>query len=697
MGSIEVRNSLLSKKLKRTETRLLIIDDNQLRYNQISALFAAQDHQIQATLLDDLKAFEKQLNLAWDIVIFGRAYDLKIEQTLSLIQASAQPSLPVLLLEPDDYQAEQYQTYIHKGIYDVLNLESPEKFYINIVRTLSYSRLVQAEHRLLSELEAAQTQAQSLVAESHKAVAILQEGIHIEVNAEYATLFGFDSADDLVGLPILDVLQPEDLSQFKLRFKKISQGQFEQARFELRTQNPVIKNNPLHVEFLPSGNEDEIQLNIECETTQQSVAAAVPNTTATEKSSSLFNALQQINRQLTNHPANSNALVLFSLNNCPNEVFQKDWHATKAYFSNIPNFIKEQVSVPVYQVDTALYVALFQAESKVVLNSLLISLNGLQKPQLLITEQYNFPLHLKLGYCELTKQIPDEAHFERILSKAFLLALPVFNTPKIDTNIGLTTEHIPKTVQISLLQELKQKLDTGDIHLKYQQTYDKQDQYTHTYEVSSGFIHNNQWQDLSDLADLKDDPELSVQLDRWILVEACKQLHNFITQYPKAKLIINLNHHILLSDKKLPELVAKLLTIIGSKQAHPIILQFSEQALQQNLTQAQPQIALLRQYGAEVAIRDFGNSIYSDTILQQIDTQYVSFHPTLSKMLASDKEMVALQEKVLHFIAQKPVEIFLNELNDMNLFANAWNVESRFLQGNYFQKKLDRLTDVQDQ
>lgn len=697
MGSIEVRNSLLSKKLKRTETRLLIIDDNQLRYNQISALFAAQDHQIQATLLDDLNAFEKQLNLAWDIVIFGRAYDLKIEQTLSLIQASAQPSLPVLLLEPDDYQTDQYQSYIHKGIYDVLNLESPEKFYIDIVRTLSYSRLVQAEHRLLSELEAAQTQAQSLVAESHKAVAILQEGIHIEVNAEYATLFGFDSADDLVGLPILDVLQPEDLSQFKLRFKKISQGQFEQARFELLTQNPVIKNNPLHVEFLPSGNEDEIQLNIECETIQQSVAAAAPSTTVTEKSSSLFTALQQINRQLANQPANANALVLFSLNNCPNEVFQKDWHATKAYFSNIPNFIKEQVSVPVYQVDTALYVALFQAESKVVLNSLLISLNGLQKPQLLITEQYNFPLHLKLGYCELTKQIPDEAHFERILSKAFLLALPVFNTPKIDTNIGLTTEHIPKTVQISLLQELKQKLDTGDIHLKYQQTYDKQDQYTHTYEVSSGFIHNNQWQDLSDLADLKDDPELSVQLDRWILVEACKQLHNFITQYPKAKLIINLNHHILLSDKKLPELVAKLLTIIGSKQAHPIILQFSEQALQQNLTQAQPQIALLRQYGAEVAIRDFGNSIYSDTILQQIDTQYVSFHPTLSKMLASDKEMVALQEKVLHFIAQKPVEIFLNELNDMNLFANAWNVESRFLQGNYFQKKLDRLTDVQDQ
>jgi len=691
-----VRNSLLSKKLKRTETRLLIIDDNQLRYNQIAAIFNAQDHQIKATLLDDLKTFEKQLNLPWDIVIFGRAYDLKIEQTLSLIQASSQPSLPVLLLQPDDYNADQFQTYIHKGIYDVLNLKVPETFYISMIRALSYSRLVQAEHRLLNELEAAQTQAQSLVAETHKAVAILQEGIHISANTEYANLFGFASEDELIGLPILDVLQPEDLAQFKLRFKKISQGQFEQGRFELRTQNATVKNNPLHIEFLPSGNEEEIQLNIECGSSSQATTvptAAVPS----EKVSSISSALQQINRQLTNHPANANAVVLFSLSSCPNEVFQSDWRSSKTYFANIQNFIKEQVSVPVYQVDSTLYVALFQAESKNVLNSLLIGLNSLQKPQLLATAQHTFPLHLKLGYCELAQAIPDEAIFEQVLSKAFSATLPVFNSPKIDTDIGLTTEHIPTKVQLSLLQELKQKLDASDIHLKYQQLYDKQDQHTHTYEVSGGFIYNNQWQDLSDLTDLKDDVELSVQLDRWILVEACKQLHNFITQYPKAKLIVNLNHHVLLNDKKLPELVAKLLTIIGSKQAHPLILQFSEQALQQNLSQAQPQIALLRQHGAEVSIRGFGDSLYSDSMLQQIDAQYLSLHGKLTKMLASEKDMANLQEKILHFIGQKPVEIFLMELNDMNLFANAWNVEARFLQGNYFQKKLDRLTDVQDQ
>ncbi|WP_277561411.1 EAL domain-containing protein [Acinetobacter beijerinckii] len=697
MGSIEVRNSLLSKKLKRTETRLLIIDDNQLRYNQILQIFNQQDHQVQATLLDDLKAFEKQLNLTWDIVIFGRAYDLKVEQTLSLIQASHQPSLPILLLEPEDYSSDQFQNYIHKGIYDVLNLKAPERFYISIIRALSFSRLVQAEHRLLDELEAAQTQAQSLVAESHKAVAILQEGIHMNANTEYANLFGFSSEDDLIGLPILDVLQPEDLAQFKVRFKKISQGQFEQARFELRTQNSSVKNNPLHLEFLPSGNDDEVQLNIECESLSQSSANSAQPSIAVDKVSNINSVLQQINRHLTNHPANSNALVLFSLKSCPNEVFQSDWRATKAYFANIPTFIKEQLNVPVYQIDTALFIALVQAESKTVLNSLLISLNALQKPQLLVTANYTFPLQLKLGHYELSQQISDETIFEQILTKAFASALPEINSPKIDADISLTTEHVPTSAQLSILQELKLKLDAGDIHIKYQQLYDKQDQNTHTYEVTGGFIHNNQWQDLNSIDELKDDTELSVQLDRWILVEASKQLHNFITQYPKAKLIVNLNHHILLNDKKLPELTAKLLTIIGSKQAHPLVLQFSEQALQQNLSQAQPQIALLRQHGAEISIRNFGDSLYSDSILQQIDTQYLSFNHKLAKMLSSEKDIAVLQEKILHFIGMKSVEILLIDLNDMNLFANAWNVEARYLQGNYFQKKLDRLTDVQDQ
>lgn len=708
MGSTKVRNSLLSKKLKRTETRLLIIDDNQLRYNQILNLLLGNDYQVQALLLDDLKSFEKQLNTPWDAIIFGRAYDLKIEQTLSLIQASEQPNLPVLLLQPDDYQPQQYQAYIQKGIYDVVPLEPLDYFYITLIRTLSYSHLLQTEQRLTNELETIHSHTQTLVNSSHKAVALFQEGMHVKANTEYLNLFGFKQEDEIIGLPILDVLQPDDLNVFKQRFKKISLGQFDQARFEIQSQHAAIAgNNALKLEFIPSQEEDAVQLTID----YQLDLATPANTLFSEKSYGVQAPWQQINRQLSTYRAQANALILFKLNQCPERVFQQDWQTPAQYFNQLHSFLKEHAQMPIFNIELGAYVGVLQAENSTVLNSQLTSLQSLQKEHLLKINELNYSIQFKLSYAPITESLNEDS-FTSLLDQTNQQELPkaqaeIELAPTIDIispepvkpsiSLDLSVEQVDAPLQSSLLQQLKQQLARSEIHLKYQQIYDKHDQETHNYEVTSGFISDEQWHDINDLAELREDSELSIQLDRWILVEACKQLHNFITQYPKAKLIINLNIDILLKDKSFPELISKRLTIIGSKLESPLVLQFSEQAIQPHLAIAQQHIAHLRQHGAEISIRDFSSSMYSESILQQLDVQYLKLQSKKTELLNSDDGLVRLQEKVLNYLAVKPVGILLSELNDMNSFANAWNVETRFLQGQYFQKKLDRLTDVQDQ
>ncbi len=708
MGSTKVRNSLLSKKLKRTETRLLIIDDNQLRYNQILNLLLGNDYQVQALLLDDLKSFEKQLNTPWDAIIFGRAYDLKIEQTLSLIQASEQPNLPVLLLQPEDYQPQQYQAYIQKGIYDVVPLEPLDYFYITLIRTLSYSQLLQTEQRLNNELETIHSHAQTLVNNSHKAVALFQEGMHVKANTEYLNLFGFKQEEEIIGLPILDVLQPNDLNVFKQRFKKISLGQFDQARFEILSQHTAIAgNNALKLEFIPSQEEDAVQLTIDYQLDLKTPA----NTLFSEKSYGVNTPWQQINRQLSSYPAQANALILFRLNQCPERVFQQDWQTPAQYFNQLISFLKEHAQMPIFNLELGAYVGILQAENSTVLNAQLASLQSLQKEHLLKINELNYSIQFKLSYAPITESLNEDS-FAKLLNQTSQQELPKAKSeielaPTIDIiapepvkspiSLDLSLEQVDAPLPSSLLQQLKQRLARSEIHLKYQQIYDKHDQETHNYEVTSGFISDEQWYDINDLTELREDSELSIQLDRWILVEACKQLHNFITQYPKAKLIINLNIDILLKDKSLPELISKLLTIIGSKLESPLVLQFSEQAVQPHLATAQQHIARLRQHGAEISIRDFNSSTYSESILQQLDVQYLKLQSKETELLKSDEGLVRLQEKVLNYLTVKPVGILLSDLDDMNLFANAWNVEARFLQGRYFQKRLDRLTDVQDQ
>lgn len=702
-----MRNPLLSKKLKRTETRLLIIDDNQIRFNQICEQLTANEHRVQAYLLDDIKNFEKQLHLTWDLVIFGRAYDLKVDQALTLIRASQQPNLPLLLLKPDDYDATQYTSYVRKGIYDIINLDYPERFYFGLIRALSFSRLQQSQEQLMTELENAQSQAQALVEDSSKAVAIIQEGIHAQANAEYLQLFGLKSEDDLIGLPLLDLLQPQDITDFKFRFKKVSQGQFEHGRFDIHSQNPLLaKQNPLKIEFVGAAD-DAIQITIDIENTAQNT---VPAQTTADKAAAKPSTYQLVNRTLAKQPSSANALVVFSLANCPESIFQADWQTTKNYFTNIQNFLKEQTNVPLFNVSNGLVVGLFQAESPAILESKLIGLNSLTKPQLLTVDQHTYPLNLRIGYVPFTPDIQNESSFEQLISQGFANALP---QQQEQHNSGLTLDlsfgesnlnviesaaAVPQSYSESaIIAAIRQSLDRGEIHLKYQQLYDKQDTNLYTYEVTSGFIFNSEWKSLTGLIDLAEDPELSIKLDRWILVEACKQLHNFITQYPEAKLIINLNKFVLLQDRSFPEFVSKLITIIGSRLSHPLILQFSEEDISQNLGDAQKQISLLRQHGAEISLRDFGHSIYSESILKQVDIHYLTLHSALTEKLAADDSTQELQEQLSIYSEIKPVEVLLRDLNDMNLFANAWNVDARFIQGDYFQKKLDHLIDVQDQ
>jgi len=720
MGSIEVRNPLLSKKLKRTETRLLIIDDNQIRYNQICDLLTNNDYQVNAVLLDDLKSFEKQLNFNWDLIIFGRAYDLKYEQALSLVRLSQQPNLPMILLKPDDYRAEQYAQYIHKGIYDILNFDYLERFYVGLVRALSFSRLSQTQQYLMNELETAQIQAQSLVDDSNRAVATIQEGIHIQANADYLKLFGLQNEDEIIGLPLLDLLQPSDLNDFKTRFKKISQGQFDLGRVEIQSLNPQVSaSGPLKLEFLPStSEEDAVQISID--TQSQAVT--------TEKTAGKPSTFQLLKRELNKQSAPANALVTFSFGAYDPELLQSDWTTFSGYFNTVKEFLMEQTRLPLFKLEYDVIVGLFQADSKAILESKLISLNALSKPQLITVGQKSFPLNLRLGYVMLEQGLQDEIHCNTLIAQAFSTPLPQaevasefkldipssssspssLDMPSIDFSVADKPVASPTVATISpavtslpsatpsILKTLSECLDRGEIHLKYQQLYDKEDTDLYMYEVTSGFIFENKWQDISNLVELREDDELSIKLDRWILVESSKQLHNFIVQYPDARLIVNLNRAVLFKDRTFPEFISKLITIIRSKQQHPLTLQFSEEDILMNQQDAQKYLRNLREHGARISLRDFGHSMYSETLLREFDINALSLHTELTQMLNSDTGIEQLQEKITGYNDIKPVNIVIRELNDMTLFANAWNVDARFIEGNYFQKKLDHLIDVQE-
>lgn len=842
-----MRNALNSKKLKLSELRLLIVDDNQVRYNKIVEILQIHDHQVNALLLDDINTFEKQLATSWDLIVFGRAYDLKLEQTFPIIQNSIQPEIPVLMLRGEDYHPDQYSQYLTKGVFDILNLEFEASTYTMLVRALSYSRLVQTAKHLNEELETMQQQAQNLVQESNKAIAILEEGMHVEANEEYVKLFGFKSSDDLIGLPVMDVLQPKNIQQFKQNFKKISQGQFDQTGLEITTSNPNATHSTLKLEYLPA--EEGVQLIVD-------VVEGKGVALGSEKIHPLSSAMMSIMRHLKNNPANANALVVMSLKQCPDNVLNENWELKQDYFKNVTKYLQDYSDATVYKIDPLTYITLAQAESQTVLESHLMGLKSLQKPQLISVNEQTYPLQMRVGYQPIIQEQYNDQNFLALIGQAYDTVLPevqtqatddLFNlddlvntTSSIDSiemslepelsiepmtvspsvvksDLGLdleldldlaqaphvqplispstdTTNHddldfdldldlmtsndttitpnasnsdlelaiefisqeettltletetpsvsnkvevlsivepeivLESEIQPSvesvletvvetaiiqpeiknepvvavqpkslvednlspMLQNLQQNLQHGLVSLKFQQYYDKDDSHMFTYEVSSSFIYDNAWQNLVDMPELNEAPNLSMDLDRWMVIEASKQLHNFVMQYPNSRIVVNLNQHIL-TNTQLPELVGKLAKMIGGKQPNPLILQFSEKAISENVGIAQHYLTELKKQGVQISIRDFGTLLLSNTILERIPVDMIVLHRDFNKMIGDVNSAAELQDKINAFREIREVDVSLQHLDDMNSFANAWNVDARFIQSEYFQKKMDQL------
>ena len=92
--------------------------------------------------------------------------------------------------------------------------------------TARTDRLSERERlRLTSQaLEEAEQRCQLLLANSTAAIAYVHEGMHIYANEGYIQLFGFDDADDMVGLPLMDLLDETSASRVRSALKSLRHG-----------------------------------------------------------------------------------------------------------------------------------------------------------------------------------------------------------------------------------------------------------------------------------------------------------------------------------------------------------------------------------------------------------------------------------------------------------------------------------------
>ena len=131
--------------------------------------------------------------------------------------------IPLLGVE-EELDPEVIGSMVEQGIRDVVSPNHAQHLLAVVEREidnlLQRRRLRNCQHTLRE----AEKRCHSLLDSSRDAIAYIHEGMHIYANPVYLEIFGFASAEEVEGTPIMDLVAPEDHRKFKEFLRECRDG-----------------------------------------------------------------------------------------------------------------------------------------------------------------------------------------------------------------------------------------------------------------------------------------------------------------------------------------------------------------------------------------------------------------------------------------------------------------------------------------
>ena len=201
--------------------RLLIVDNSLTGADSVINVLRSAGHAVRASRDETLKGVEQLLNgQVWDLMLCREGLpDCTPFDVVNLIRTLGK-DLPCIVLA-DNFDSEQ--DLFDCGAQDVVLHDESRRLQFAAERELTNLYMRRLSRRNERALRESEKRSRALLESSRDAVAYMHEGMHIYVNKAYLNLFGYEEAEDVDGLPILDLISADDHAKFKSIFRQFSE------------------------------------------------------------------------------------------------------------------------------------------------------------------------------------------------------------------------------------------------------------------------------------------------------------------------------------------------------------------------------------------------------------------------------------------------------------------------------------------
>lgn len=682
---------------KNETVRLLVLHESQDNTEQIINMLknigiATRPELIKSEdeLLDALK------DGSWDIMLAGEiTNDIPYDTALGQIRKQDK-DIPLIVLL-DEFDSDMMGETLQAGAADAVVFDSHKHLILAIKRELSNLQHRRARRKAEASLTETEKRCEMLLDNSRDAIAYVHDGMHIYTNASYIELFGYESTDDTEGTTVIDLVAKEDKDRFRdylrayikgenltqdLHFHgvKADGGKFD-AMMQLSAASYDGEDCTQIIIRRDDGSADATLLAEKLkEATSLDQQTGLPNRQRFEEA--LSETVHKSHKDKSRH-----ALLYLAIDNIQQISQAHGLGGVDAIIKALAKVLTEYCSnstlarfsdsafaaiLPNIELEAAQEKA--QALCKKIHDQLLDAGNGK-------TQQTS----LSIGIAMIGETAPEPAE---MLSRAITASDKV----RLAQGNGVQAYNPAEQADSSdsaLLEILVDAIEKSKFKLLYQPLIDTEGSGGEFYEVFVRLpLADGKMMTPDEFMPVAQRHQLGTKIDRWVLLNAAKQLKEHSQRSPNTRLLLNLTAESL-QDTTLAAWIGKL-----SKAIHPtlmpLVLQFTESDVVSYLKAAKDQTEALTQAGCPVSICRFGTALNPLNTLKHVTVSHIKLDRSFTEDLSNEENMGAIKKLTSELIGQEK-KIIVSFVENAPTLSKLWTMGVHYLQGYFLQPPGEKM------
>ncbi len=607
------------------------------------------------------------------------------------------PDIPFLVLG-DQQDLEFVNKMLQLGAKDVIAEDSDEHLALVTKREIQALEYQRGYHQIEKKYKESEDRCNQLMESSRDAIAYIHDGAHMHANIVYLNMFGYEEPDDLLGIPILDMIDANDHIKFKQFLKSYHHMDDNQEnQLEVKGKLPNDKSFDAIMEFSPATLDGEActQIIIRDRANSKELQEKLENLSNLDLLTESYNRqyfMKKIEDLIHDKPKNMSrtALCYIQLDNYK-KIRDKMGIATsdeviKEVAAVIKTLTTEQDTFARFadHVFTLLSTRYDQSNITEFAQKICqeVDKHNFEQAGQFVTTQCSVGIVFAGEYIETAQEFIGHA-----MSACETANLEGGNRYQLHNPIQ--TSNTENDEQLST-QAIKFALETNKFTLVYQPIISLHGDETENYTVLLRMLDDKNQYIMPDkfIPNAKKN-KLIFNLDKWVIQHALEILAKNRAEGKPLVFFIKISA-LSLTDQKL------LLWIVDCMKKYKVhgswlVFQIDEVEVRSHLKQSKQFLAGLEKIKATLAMDRFGLEANIEDFIKHIPAKYIKIDASIIETAtqeASKQELIRNINEMAHGLDMKTIA---KSVEDANTLALLWGSGVDYIQGHFLQEPTEKL------